>query len=150
VQVELAKYEPNIKCDTSSKPGPPWLSCVTVFSNMRASKQYRVFGSYDQPNVEEGLPLVLEAGKSANLSDTLTVTLNTSCICARGRQMPSRDHHHRSHIHALKLVRDLGRRGRHHEHVHARKSKGRQGPWLGECFHPALFWLGTLFINWSL
>ncbi len=62
VQVELAKYEPNIKCDTSSKPGPPWLSCVTVFSNMRASKQYRVFGSYDQPNIEEGLPLVLEAG----------------------------------------------------------------------------------------
>ncbi len=63
VQVELAKYEPNIKCDTSSKPGPLWLSCVSVFSNMRASKQYRVFGSYDQPNIEEGLPLVLEAGE---------------------------------------------------------------------------------------
>ncbi len=63
MQVELAKYEPNIKCDTSSKPGPPWLSCVTVFSNMRASKQYRVFGSYDQPDIEEGLPLVLEAGE---------------------------------------------------------------------------------------
>ncbi len=42
------------------------------------------------------------------LSHIFTVTLSTSF--ARGRQMPGRDHHHRPHIHALKLVRDLGRR----------------------------------------
>ena len=32
---------------------------------MRASKQFRVFGKFGEPDVEEGLPLVLEAGKKS-------------------------------------------------------------------------------------
>ena len=30
---------------------------------MRANSRYRVFGSYDQEDIEEKLPLVLEAGR---------------------------------------------------------------------------------------
>ena len=64
MQVVLAKYDPpTIKCDTTSTPGPSWESCVSLFSNMRAYDRLRVFGSYDQEDIEEGLPLVLEAGK---------------------------------------------------------------------------------------
>ena len=63
VQVKIAKYEPDVKCDTSATPGPPFHSCFGIFSNMRANTRTRVFGDYDQPGVEEHLPYTLEAGK---------------------------------------------------------------------------------------
>ena len=65
VDVIIADYKPNVKCDPTSTPGPPWNSSVSIFANMRASKQFRVFGKFGEPDVQEGLPLVLEAGKTS-------------------------------------------------------------------------------------
>lgn len=65
VYVAIADYKPNIKCDTSSDTGPTWESCVTIFVNMRANKQPRIFGFSEDPLVEEPLPLILEACKGA-------------------------------------------------------------------------------------
>lgn len=63
VNVAIAGYEPNIKCDRSSTPGPPWFSCVAIFSNMRAGKQHKVFGyAGEHPAVQEVLPLILQSG----------------------------------------------------------------------------------------
>ncbi|CAF9924440.1 hypothetical protein IMSHALPRED_006196 [Imshaugia aleurites] len=61
INVAITDYKPNVKCDSTSTPGPNWNSCVSVFVNMKATKQVRVFGSYGDPDVEEQLPLVLEA-----------------------------------------------------------------------------------------
>ena len=63
IDVVMAIYKPNVKCDPTSTAGPPWGSCVAVFASMRASKRIRVFGFQGDPNVEEELPLVLEGGK---------------------------------------------------------------------------------------
>ena len=63
VHVKIAKYVPNVKCDSGQTSGPPWLSCASLFSNMRSNLHYRVFGPYNEEGVEDGLPLTLEAGK---------------------------------------------------------------------------------------
>ncbi len=65
INVAIANYKPNVKCDSTSTTGPAWNSCVQVFGNMRASKKFRVFGSAEDPGVEEILPLGLEGGKRA-------------------------------------------------------------------------------------
>ena len=65
VNVVIADYQPDVKCDSTSTPGPPWNSSVGIFAAMRASKRFRIFGPTGEPDVEEGLPLVLEAGKEA-------------------------------------------------------------------------------------
>ena len=65
VEVVIADYKPNVKCDQTSTPGPPWNSAVSIFSNMRASKQFRIFGKPGEADVQETLPLVLEAGKTS-------------------------------------------------------------------------------------
>ena len=67
INVVIADYKPNVKCDSTSTPGPAWASCVAIFANMRATKQARVFGYSGDPSVEEELPLVLEGGKKAQL-----------------------------------------------------------------------------------
>lgn len=76
MEVELARYNPNVQCDSSSKPGPPWESCTSLFSNMRASDKYRVFGSYGQVGIDVGLPLVLKARKSV----IRVIELDTSLV----------------------------------------------------------------------
>lgn len=65
LNVAIANYKPNIKCDSTSAAGPPWKSCVTIFVNMRATKQARIFGYSEDPGVDEELPLILEAGEKA-------------------------------------------------------------------------------------
>lgn len=65
INVAIAGYKPNVKCDTSSTPGPAWNSCVAIFVNMRANTQPRIFGYPGDPLVEEALPFVLEGGKEA-------------------------------------------------------------------------------------
>lgn len=60
INVAIASYKPNVKCDPTSTPGPAWNSCVAIFANMRATKQARVFGYAEDTGVEEELPLVLE------------------------------------------------------------------------------------------
>ena len=67
VNVAIASYKPNIKCDSTSTPGPAWNSCVAVFVNMRAAKPARIFGYAEDPLVEEILPLTLEGRKKAQL-----------------------------------------------------------------------------------
>ena len=69
VEVVLASYKPNIKCDTSSAPKPPWDSCTGLFSNMRADETYRIFGPNDQENIQVGLPLILETGMLGGQAD---------------------------------------------------------------------------------
>ena len=61
----MADYKPNVKCDSTSTPGPPWNSSAAIFTNMRTSKQFRVFGRFEEANVEEVVPLVLEARKTS-------------------------------------------------------------------------------------
>ena len=61
----IADYKPNVRCDATSTPGPPWTSVVSLFSNMRASKQFRVFGLLEEAGVQESLPLTLDAGKTS-------------------------------------------------------------------------------------
>jgi len=63
VQVEMGSYKPNVKCDPGSTPGPPWSSCVVLFSMMRANRRSRIFGSHDQEEVEVGLPFILETSR---------------------------------------------------------------------------------------
>lgn len=65
INVAIASYKPNVKCDPTSTPGPAWNSCVAIFANMRATKQARVFGYAEDTGVEEELPLVLEGGKKS-------------------------------------------------------------------------------------
>lgn len=65
VNVVIASYKPNVQCDRSRTLGPPWNSTVAIFASMRANKRFRVFGMNGAPEVEEGLPLVLEASKKA-------------------------------------------------------------------------------------
>ena len=65
VDVIIADYKPNVRCDQTSAPGPPWNSSVSIFANMRASKQFRVFGKPGGPDVQESLPLGLVAGKTS-------------------------------------------------------------------------------------
>ncbi len=65
LNVAIADYKPNIKCDTTPTPGPLWGPCVAIFANMRATKQPRVFGHPGNPIVEEELPYILEERKEA-------------------------------------------------------------------------------------
>lgn len=62
INVAMADYKPNVKCDSTSTPGPAWNSCVAIFANMRATKQVRKFGFPGDPGVQEELPIVLEGG----------------------------------------------------------------------------------------
>ncbi len=68
VNVVIADYKPNVKCDISATDAPEWESCVTIFTSMRASKKIQVFGASEDEAVEEELPLVLEAGERHNSS----------------------------------------------------------------------------------
>ena len=65
IDIIIGSYKPNVKCDQSSTPGPPWNSTVSIFANMRASKQFRVFGKPGGEDVQEPLPLILEASKKS-------------------------------------------------------------------------------------
>ena len=65
VNVAISDYKPNVKCDSSSTPGPAWQSCIAVFLGMRASTQIRVFGSPGEPNVDVVLPRRLVGGEEA-------------------------------------------------------------------------------------
>ena len=65
IDIIIASYKPNVKCDQSSTPGPLWNSTVSIFASMRASKQFRVFGKPGGQDVQEPLPLILEASKKS-------------------------------------------------------------------------------------
>ena len=67
INVAIANYKPNVKCDSTSTPGPAWNSCVAIFVNMRAARPARIFGYSEDPLVEEILPITLEGCMKAQL-----------------------------------------------------------------------------------
>lgn len=63
ISVVIAGYKPNVVCETNTVDAPNWDSCVQILIRMNASKKLRLFGSSEEEDVDEELPLVLEAGE---------------------------------------------------------------------------------------
>lgn len=61
LNVIVASYKPNMRCN--SFPGPPWSSCVSLFSEMPADKNRQTFGHLPHQRVQVQLPLTYTAGK---------------------------------------------------------------------------------------
>ena len=80
VNVIISKYQPNVKCDEGSTPGPPWISCIGIFINMRASKITRRFGFADDESVQEVLPTIYEGGMTERSSSTYVAFHVRRCI----------------------------------------------------------------------
>lgn len=62
LDVVIASYSPSVRC--SSVSGPPWQSCVSILSNMRADKNRKTFGHVPDGRVEVRLPYTFEAGET--------------------------------------------------------------------------------------
>lgn len=65
LDVTIASYKPNVRCNSS--PGPPWQSCISLFSDMQADKNRRTFGHLPDQRVQVGLPVTYKAGKNLHL-----------------------------------------------------------------------------------
>ena len=61
--VAMAKYIPTVRCDRSSTAGPPWLSCLHIWGDMKVGQERLVFGPKSDPSVQVQLPTKLRAGK---------------------------------------------------------------------------------------
>ena len=61
--VAIAKYQPKVQCDKTSKPPPPWRSCIHIWGDMQAGQERQVFGRGSDPNIQVKLPFVLKASK---------------------------------------------------------------------------------------
>ncbi|CAF9927366.1 MAG: hypothetical protein ALECFALPRED_003692 [Alectoria fallacina] len=61
LDVIIASYKPNVHCN--SFPGPPWRSCIGLFSDMHADKNRQTFGHLPDPRVQVRLPIAYRAGK---------------------------------------------------------------------------------------
>lgn len=63
LDVVIASYEPRVRCDrTTGVKGPPWESCLLINSDMKASRERRVFGfKRADPRVQDGLPHIYKA-----------------------------------------------------------------------------------------
>lgn len=60
LDVFIASYKPDVRCSSAS--GPPWQSCVSISSNMRADKTRKTFGHVPDARVKVRLPYTYEAG----------------------------------------------------------------------------------------
>ncbi|KAL2055746.1 hypothetical protein ABVK25_003990 [Lepraria finkii] len=60
--VVMASYKPNIRCDRSQSPGPPFQSCVNIWSDMDTSQERRIFGHVTDSGVQQELPFDYLAG----------------------------------------------------------------------------------------
>lgn len=64
LNVAIADYVPNVRCDKTATPGPPWESCLLIIADMTATRDRKVFGDKrSDPRVEVNLPFVLKASK---------------------------------------------------------------------------------------
>lgn len=64
LSVVIADYAPNIRCDRSATPGPPWESCLAIVADMLATKDRKVFGDKSRDTrVEVNLPHLFKASK---------------------------------------------------------------------------------------
>ena len=106
LQVIIASYKPKVKC--AEKITAPWLSVVSVFSQMEASKVQYKFGPEDTPGVEIGLPFYVTAGKWLPFHCCSFTVTGTDSIRRKSRQK-KHDYcgQRRSNCNSL-LVRDLG------------------------------------------
>lgn len=59
LDVTIASYKPNVRCNSS--PGPPWQSCISLFSDMQADKNRRTFGHLPDQRVQVRLPITYKA-----------------------------------------------------------------------------------------
>lgn len=57
LNIVIADYKPNVRCDRTPTPGPPWESCLAIAADMSASRDRKVFGDKSRdPRVEVNLP----------------------------------------------------------------------------------------------
>ena len=64
LNVVVADYAPNVRCDRTATPGPPWESCLYIVSDMLATKNREVFGVKSRDaRVEVNLPRFFKASK---------------------------------------------------------------------------------------
>ena len=64
LSVVIADYAPNVRCDRTATPGPPWVSCLVIVSDMAATKDRKVFGEKSRdPRVEVNLPYFFKASE---------------------------------------------------------------------------------------
>lgn len=64
LNVVIADYAPQVRCDRTATPGPPWASCLAILADMIATKVRKVFGDKSRdPRVEVSLPHVFKASK---------------------------------------------------------------------------------------
>lgn len=78
LDVFIASYKPSVRCN--SFPGPPWNSCISIFSDMHADKNRQMFGHLPDQRVQVRLPISYKAGKILPL---LLCRARSSCIADR-------------------------------------------------------------------
>ena len=61
--VAIAKYQPRVRCDTSSTPAPPWRSCHHIWGDMQAGQERQIFGSGSDPTIQVALPFLMKASE---------------------------------------------------------------------------------------
>ena len=63
LNIVIADYAPNVRCDRTPTPGPPWESCLAIVADMVATRDRKVFGDKNRdPRVEVNLPFFYKAG----------------------------------------------------------------------------------------
>lgn len=64
LNVVIADYAPQVRCDRTATPGPPWASCLAIVADMMATNVRKVFGDKSRdPRVEVNLPHLFKASK---------------------------------------------------------------------------------------
>ena len=63
LEVAISNYKPNVKCSGGRTRGPPWRSCVQLFTLMRADRDELLFGQRDGPELDVRLPFILGSRK---------------------------------------------------------------------------------------
>lgn len=61
--VAIAKYQPRVRCDTSSIPAPPWKSCQHIWGDMPTGQERQIFGRGSEPPVQVVLPFRMKASE---------------------------------------------------------------------------------------
>ena len=62
LNVVITDYVPQVRCDRTAAPGPPWESCLAIAADMAATMDRKVFGDKSRdPRVEVNLPHYFKA-----------------------------------------------------------------------------------------
>ena len=63
LEVAISNYKPNVKCSGGRTRGPPWQSCVLLFTEMRADRDNLLFGQRPVPGLNVQLPFFVRSRK---------------------------------------------------------------------------------------